>query len=74
MSTVDNEITEFTNNPNLLNVAVSRAKDKFILVVSGNSQNSNNISDLVSYIEFNSNCIVNSQIRQYLIISILNII
>lgn len=38
MSTVDDTITEFSDDPNLLNVAISRAKQKFCLVVSGNEQ------------------------------------
>lgn len=40
MSTTDDIITEFADNANLLNVAVSRAKDKFCLVVTGNPHNS----------------------------------
>lgn len=36
LSTVDNEISEFTDNPNRLNVAVSRAKNQLILLVNGN--------------------------------------
>lgn len=53
MSTVDDEITEFTDDPYLINVAVSRAKKKLCLIVSGNEQPADkNISDLVSYIEY----------------------
>ena len=45
LSTVDNEISDFTDNPNRLNVAVSRAIEQLILVVNGNeSENDNNIS------------------------------
>ena len=58
MSTVDDAITEFSDDPNLLNVAISRAKQKFCLVVSGNEQPKDcNISDLLAYIEYN-NCTV----------------
>ena len=58
MSTVDDTITEFSDDPNLLNVAISRAKQKFCLVVSGNEQPKDcNISDLLAYIEYN-NCTV----------------
>jgi hypothetical protein len=58
MSTVDDAITEFSDDPNLLNVAISRAKKKFCLVVSGNEQPKDcNISDLLAYIEYN-NCTV----------------
>lgn len=39
ISTVDNEITEFTDNPNMLNVAVSRAKKRMRIVVSDSEKN-----------------------------------
>ena len=55
MSAVDDQITEFVDTPNLVNVAVSRAKKKFILVVSGNKQERKGIiSDLIDYIEYNN--------------------
>ena len=55
LSTVDDVITDFADNPSLLNVAISRAKSKFCLVVSGNEQpQDSNISDLISYIEYNN--------------------
>lgn len=64
LSTVDNEISEFTDNPNRLNVAVSRAKDQLILVVNGNeSEKDNNISDLIRYIDYHNFSIVNSEVR-----------
>ena len=54
LSTVDNQIRDFTDNPYLLNVAVSRAKKRLIVVVSGNKQSDKgNIVDLISYIEYN---------------------
>lgn len=56
ISTVDDEISDFADDPYLLNVAVSRARKRLILVVSGNEQPpERNISDLVSYIAYN-NC------------------
>jgi hypothetical protein len=55
MSTVDDEITSFSDNPNLLNVAVSRAIKRFVIIVNPNENNKNtNIGDLVSYIEYNN--------------------
>lgn len=55
ISTVDDEITDFVDDPYLLNVAVSRAKKKLILVVSGNEQSpERNISDLIAYIQYNN--------------------
>lgn len=58
MSVVDNQITEFADDPNMLNVAVSRAKKKFCLVMTGNEQEKHgNITDLLDYIAYN-NCTV----------------
>ncbi|WP_262152683.1 AAA domain-containing protein [Chryseobacterium foetidum] len=64
LSTVDNEISNFTSDSNRLNVAVSRAKDQLILVVNGNEiKKDDNISDLISYIEYNNFTVVNSEIH-----------
>lgn len=52
LSTVDNQIQEFTDDPHLLNVAVSRAKQQFTLVVSADEQPDSNIRDLIDYIEY----------------------
>lgn len=55
ISTVEDEITDFVDDPYLLNVAVSRAKKKLILVVTGNEQNKErNIMDLIDYIQYNN--------------------
>lgn len=63
LTTVVNEINEFVDNPNLVNVAVSRAIDKLIVVVSDNDNNDNsNIGDLVKYIKYNNFETVNSNI------------
>ncbi|MBB3696563.1 AAA family ATPase [Flammeovirga yaeyamensis] len=64
LSTVDNEISDFTDNPNRLNVAVSRAIDQLIVVVSGNEmEKENNISDLIKYIEYNNFSIIQSELN-----------
>lgn len=64
ISTVDNEITEFTDNPNMLNVAVSRAKKRLRIVVSANKNNSRtNIGDLIKYIQYNNFEIKHSEIN-----------
>ena len=64
LSTVDNEISDFTDNPNRLNVAVSRAVEQLILVVNGNeNENDNNIADLIKYIEYNNFSIVQSELH-----------
>ena len=52
LSTVDNQVQEFTDDPHLLNVAVSRAKKQFTLVVSADEQPYSNIKDLIDYIEY----------------------
>ena len=52
LSTVDNQVQEFTDDPHLLNVAVSRAKKQFTLVVSANEQPDSNIQNLIDYIEY----------------------
>ena len=52
LSTVDNQIKEFTDDPHLLNVAVSRAKKQFTLVVSADEQPDTNIGSLIDYIEY----------------------
>ncbi|MCQ2336896.1 MAG: AAA domain-containing protein [Paludibacteraceae bacterium] len=63
MSTVDDQITEFSDDPNLLNVAVSRAKSQFYIVLSGNEQKlKGNISDLVDYISYNNFTVTDSKI------------
>ena len=64
MSVVDDQITEFSDDPNLLNVAISRAKERFCLVVSGNEQLlKGNISELLSYIEYNNFTVSESRIH-----------
>ena len=62
LSTVSNEIQEFIDDPHLLNVAVSRAKRKFILAVTGNEIKDSNIRDLVDYITYYNGEVKESQI------------
>lgn len=63
ITTVDDEVTDFSDDPNLLNVAVSRAKKSLCLVVSGNEQpKDSNIGDLINYIEYNNFTVVESSI------------
>lgn len=64
MSTVDDIITDFADNPSLINVAVSRAKKQLVLVTSGNEQiPDRNITDLVEYIKYNNFDVYESQIN-----------
>ena len=63
LTTVDDVVTEFSDDLNLLNVAVSRAKKRFCLVVYGNDQPvDSNIGDLIAYIEYNNFQVVQSEI------------
>ena len=55
MSTVDNEPTEFSDDPNLLNVAISRAKKHLCIVTNGNEMDpDSNLAQLIAYIQYNN--------------------
>lgn len=55
MSMVDNYPTEFSDDPNLMNVAISRAKNRLCIVVNGNEMPvDTNLAQLVSYIQYNN--------------------
>ena len=62
--TVVNDKNEgFMEDSDLLNVAISRAKDKLAVVISGNDlPKSGNITDLVSYIRYNNMEVVESKV------------
>lgn len=62
LSTVDNSIGDFVDDPNLLNVAISRAKKQFYLVVSGDDSSTGNIHDLIKYIEYYDGSVIESSI------------
>lgn len=63
MSVVDNQISTFADDANMLNVAVSRAKKKFCLVMTGNEQEQHgNIMDLLDYIAYNNCTITDSKL------------
>lgn len=64
ISTVDDEITDFADDPYLINVAVSRAKNKLMIVTTGNKQSKErNITDLIDYIQYNNFEVVDSKIH-----------
>lgn len=64
LTSVDNEIGEFVDDPNMLNVAVSRAVKALSVVVSDNENNEKtNYGDLAKYIEYNNFEIVDSKVH-----------
>ncbi len=55
LSTVDDTITDFVDDPHMLNVAVSRAVKCLSIIMSGNAGNElTNIAALSKYIEYNN--------------------
>ena len=62
ISTVDDEKNDFSDDPYLINVAVSRAKKHLCIVASGNEYGDGNINDLISYIRYNNCEVVESKI------------
>lgn len=55
MSMVDNNPTEFSDDTNLLNVAISRAKTNLCIVANGNEMpQDSNLGQLISYIQYNN--------------------
>lgn len=68
--TVDNEISEFTDNPNMLNVAVSRAKKRLRIVISDSEKNdSTNIGELIRYIRY-----LNFEVEQSTLYSVFDLL
>ena len=52
ISTVDDSISDFVGNPNILNVAISRAKKKLVFIVTGNEITNTNILDFIEYTKY----------------------
>jgi len=64
MSTVDNEIGDFVDDPKMLNVAVSRAQRHFVVVVAdGQDSFDTNFGDLIRYIRYHRQLLSQSQVR-----------
>lgn len=63
LTSVDNVITEFVDDPRMLNVAVSRAVKSLAVVTSQDPRNDRtNYGDLARYIEYNSCAVVESTV------------
>lgn len=63
MSMVDNLPTSFSDDKNLLNVAISRAKSQLYIVTSGNEMpEDTNIAQLISYARYNNFAVKDSKI------------
>ena len=60
---MDDYISKFSDDPNMINVAVSRAKKRLCLVISGNEQpTDSNVCDLIDYISYHRFEIMESQL------------
>ena len=63
LSTVDNDISDFADDDHRLNVAVSRAVDRLIVVTSGNRPTRRtSIGDLINYISYHSMEVTDSRV------------
>ena len=62
LSTVSNEVNDFIDNSNLINVAISRAVNKLIVVTSDFENVDSNIGDLIKYITYNNLEVVESEV------------
>lgn len=64
MSMVDCDVKDFSDDPNLMNVAISRAKNKLIVVTSENAIDENShIGQLIAYAKYNNFEVVDSKLR-----------
>lgn len=64
ISTVDNVIGQFVDDPKILNVGISRAKEKLIVLISDNDKNlSTNTGDLIRYIQYNNYEITQGKVK-----------
>lgn len=64
MSMVDDTIKQFSDQPDLMNVAVSRAKHHLYIVTSGNIQSGNsNLEELIKYVQYNNGIVEKGKIR-----------
>ena len=70
MSMVDNNPTEFSDDSNLLNVAISRAKTHLCVVTNGNKMpEESNLAQLIDYVRYN-----NFEVRQSEVSSVFDLL
>lgn len=70
MSMVDNNPTEFSDDSNLLNVAISRAKTHLCVVTNGNKMpKESNLAQLIDYVRYN-----NFEVRQSEVSSVFDLL
>lgn len=63
LTSVDNVITDFVDDPRMLNVAVSRAVKSLTVITSQDPQNDRtNYGDLARYIEYNNCAVIESSV------------
>ena len=63
LTSVDNVITDFVDDPHMLNVAVSRAVHSLTVVISQEPRNDwTNYGDLARYIEYNNFAVIQSRV------------
>ena len=64
ITTVNNQISEFIDDPKMLNVAITRSKNFLRLVVSSDiCEKDSNINDLIKYIKYNNFEVVKSNVK-----------
>ena len=64
ITTVNNQISEFIDDPKMLNVAITRSKRFLRLVVSNEiCEKDSNINDLIKYIKYNNFEVVKSNVK-----------
>lgn len=64
ITTVNNQISEFIDDPKMLNVAITRSKRFLRLVVSNEiCEKDGNINDLIKYIKYNNFEVVKSNVK-----------
>src|SRR5699024_5237427 len=67
LSTVVNNMNknDFADDAHLINVAVSRAENKLIIVTADNSEfwNNTNVGDLIGYVKYHNHEVISSEIH-----------